>query len=328
VDIWALGCILYELIAGKSAFQSDIDVHDHYLSSITVEIGPTAALPMIDPSHLREMVHQLLDRDEQQRPPVTELLPIFDSYRTILQHLEYFSSSLDTFQTFPNYSQWKGLVQACQDEDGDIFSRWAGWYISIGNFRSAIVLLTCIIVDPKWYQAATVEQLDVVYTNLGNWHVALTHWKRLVDLRPKNSELRERLAKFGAKSRDPALAMKVWGNLVQEHPNDSFLTFGGELINHLENWQDQIGWLEYFLLQFPRGSIYQSEVERILRDKSDNLNQSSTASESQAYYSDAMWEEILALVEAYRVPLEHKLAVTTRLEGLQEARMYIPSSTR
>jgi Tol biopolymer transport system component len=56
-DIWAFGCVLYELLAGKHAFEPDL------------EHGPDwRALPAKTPARIRELLHQCLQKDPARRP--------------------------------------------------------------------------------------------------------------------------------------------------------------------------------------------------------------------------------------------------------------------
>lgn len=108
-DIWALGCILYELAAGKKAFVGDWKVYEY---SITRE------LPQItDPtwpdniqSHLSQNVQKLLAVDWRQRPPASIARVVFYTYERFLE--SGFAQGLPNHgQSFPSYLDWKRLVQ-------------------------------------------------------------------------------------------------------------------------------------------------------------------------------------------------------------------------
>lgn len=67
VDIWAFGCILFELCVGKKAFSSDWAALDHWKSkkSVKVDIGDAAG-PI--GAQLQTMISAMLDLDPAKRP--------------------------------------------------------------------------------------------------------------------------------------------------------------------------------------------------------------------------------------------------------------------
>merc|ERR1719453_1128729 len=69
-DIWALGCILYELAALRVPFDASS------LQSLVQKItrGPTPSLPSAYSSELRQLCADLLHREQQQRPTAPEIL--------------------------------------------------------------------------------------------------------------------------------------------------------------------------------------------------------------------------------------------------------------
>ena len=65
VDIWAFGCVLFEMLTGERAFPGD-DVTD-VLAKI-IEREPTwSALPAATPPHLRQLLRRTLDKDPKSR---------------------------------------------------------------------------------------------------------------------------------------------------------------------------------------------------------------------------------------------------------------------
>jgi serine/threonine-protein kinase len=64
-DIWAFGCVLYEMLTGKRAFEGD-DVADVLVSVLTKE-PDWDALPPTVPSSVRRLLRRALERDRRRR---------------------------------------------------------------------------------------------------------------------------------------------------------------------------------------------------------------------------------------------------------------------
>ena len=59
VDIWALGCILYELAARKKAFDSDLQVRDFSISQSTLHVS-ISFFPKSFVMHISECINEML----------------------------------------------------------------------------------------------------------------------------------------------------------------------------------------------------------------------------------------------------------------------------
>jgi eukaryotic-like serine/threonine-protein kinase len=64
-DIWAFGCVLYEMLAGKRAFKGE-DVTD-IITSVMRDAPDWNALPAATPPHVRAVLRRCLDKDPRQR---------------------------------------------------------------------------------------------------------------------------------------------------------------------------------------------------------------------------------------------------------------------
>jgi len=64
-DIWAFGCVLYEMLAGKPAFMAD-DVIGR-LAAVVKDAPDWNALPSATPPALRRLLQRLLDKDPRRR---------------------------------------------------------------------------------------------------------------------------------------------------------------------------------------------------------------------------------------------------------------------
>jgi serine/threonine-protein kinase len=66
-DVWAYGCVLYEMLAGKRAFESE-SVSDT-LASVLMKEPDWSLLPATTPPHIALLLHRCLQKDMQKRVP-------------------------------------------------------------------------------------------------------------------------------------------------------------------------------------------------------------------------------------------------------------------
>lgn len=95
-DIWALGCILYELVSRKKLFVDDYRVYSYSMEYIyfkqALEIHIECDDVVIDPgtkSFLSDIIHEMLQIDAPRRPTAKQLCDVFHA----ILYLENESSS-------------------------------------------------------------------------------------------------------------------------------------------------------------------------------------------------------------------------------------------
>ena len=66
-DIWAFGCVLYEMLTGKRAFKGD-DVTD-IITSVMRDTPDWSALPPHTPPSIRTLLRRCLEKDPRKRVP-------------------------------------------------------------------------------------------------------------------------------------------------------------------------------------------------------------------------------------------------------------------
>jgi serine/threonine-protein kinase len=64
-DVWAFGCILYEMLAGRSAFGSE--TRSDTIAAVLAQDPPWQALPQNVPASLSRVLHRCLQRDRSSR---------------------------------------------------------------------------------------------------------------------------------------------------------------------------------------------------------------------------------------------------------------------
>jgi Tol biopolymer transport system component len=64
-DIWAFGCVLFEMLAGRRAFDGD-DVSTT-LASVLTATPPWSAVPATTPPNIQRLLHRCLERDPRRR---------------------------------------------------------------------------------------------------------------------------------------------------------------------------------------------------------------------------------------------------------------------
>jgi len=83
VDIWALGCILYELVVGAKAFVSDSSVHQHYESGSRLEIKIDETLDAYSTTLFPKAILEMLQQDPDARPTAATLLHAWSMHRLV-----------------------------------------------------------------------------------------------------------------------------------------------------------------------------------------------------------------------------------------------------
>src|ERR1700688_2584644 len=64
-DVWAFGCVLYEMLAGQRAFEGE-DVSDTLAAILRGEPNWTA-LPVTTPASIRKVLRRCLEKDRKRR---------------------------------------------------------------------------------------------------------------------------------------------------------------------------------------------------------------------------------------------------------------------
>jgi cytohesin len=218
VDIWALGCIMYELATGNHLFQNDYavlwysEVPDKALESV-----PSGS--KFWTHHICENLRHLLRKDWKERPSASHICRLFSSYCQLL--------GLSTAQTllddrlYPLYPEWKELMETYPDEP-EFLVPLADWYQSKGA-NDAVILLFHALVDKYPTQREFQERLAEAHEKIGNWDAAIVSWTNLVDENSLEEQLLDKLATACQTKGDGRITSRVWKELADKHPENTHL---------------------------------------------------------------------------------------------------------
>ena len=264
VDVWAVGCIFYELLMDVKPFSEDYKVREYYglKSNLTMTISD---LPDFLQSHFSGILQELLHYDRTFRPPIRELIPIFQSYIAILN--QDVSQSLYHVPSIPDYPQWKKLVGGCKNQE-EVLDQLTGYYKSTRNVNGIIQLLKALVYRHP-VNLHFQRQLEEVYKRNGDCDVAITGWKDLVNKHPDVDTLQRELAKVIEKKGDAYIAHKVWKELAGNHPDNRLLE--GRLIQAINEvtkmesrLQAKIVVLKEMIDKHPHDSVFRKELKLAL----------------------------------------------------------------
>jgi serine/threonine protein kinase len=77
VDIWALGCILYELAVGKKVFPLDYDTREYAVAKKMLQISLPSSIDEDVQSPLSNLIREMLRINPKDRPSAKELHKLF-----------------------------------------------------------------------------------------------------------------------------------------------------------------------------------------------------------------------------------------------------------
>lgn len=117
VDIWGLGCILFELVVGKRAFTGDWAVREYIVSGRLIPVPLEGLVDGESWLPLTNLIRMLCHIDPQKRPNAQALCLLFNE---LVEHglrpVSIRTSSLfkDIWQPFPQPSDLYGEFAECQ----------------------------------------------------------------------------------------------------------------------------------------------------------------------------------------------------------------------
>jgi ankyrin repeat protein len=127
VDIWAMGCILFQLCTRRPLFQSDFGVREFDRSKFKLE----AHIPEAGRSHLSQCLLETLKKEPPLRPSILSLMALFDSYCVIWD--PSFAKILESANSFPSYLKWKEFILSATRRPCDVMNFLVNSYFLKGD---------------------------------------------------------------------------------------------------------------------------------------------------------------------------------------------------
>ena len=131
VDLWALGCILYECVTGSKKFPQEYHVPAYSDDMFQFRL-PWSSVIWND--FFSSGLKDLLRKDQAQRPTAADTLELLGSYKHIL--ISPFAESVFDCVAHPSYQEWNQLRQTYPN-DIEWLHEIAKSYQSLGEERIA-----------------------------------------------------------------------------------------------------------------------------------------------------------------------------------------------
>lgn len=213
VDIWGLGCILYELVCHKRMFLGDWHVYSWFT---TTEIALTITIPKLPKQwhqHLIYYIGSLSARDPGNRPSAFDVRDMFRAYCIVWNDFNN-AQAVYALKSLPSFLEWKRLVQSSITDDQLLYR------ISeiMEENGCDVTGLWQLLLKKNTRNVLLQQKLANALERKGDNESAVAIWKDLVRRDPYLGELQERLANATERVGDPDIAVAIWKELAQENP--------------------------------------------------------------------------------------------------------------
>jgi ankyrin repeat protein len=190
VDVWSLGCILFQLCTRRLLFQSDYAVSQFDQSTFQLEVEE-GSIPEFAKEHLEGCLRDMLRRNPQSRPSVGSLKSLLESYCFIWD--DQLVRTLDGARVSPSYPDWKALVSTTTPEPGHVLTVLLQWYLANGERDIVKELLNASV---KKYKKNIVlfERLANLHEEEHDWNAAVEVRTQILAINPIDERQRSKIA--------------------------------------------------------------------------------------------------------------------------------------
>jgi serine/threonine protein kinase len=263
VDIWALGCILGELLTARRVFNSDWAVYQFYESTKTFDVEVPEWIPRVVRPHVTEILRDILDRDSSRRPRAVQLQSIFNSF--LLFTSKKVLGALEDATSIPTYYEWKEMSQRWTDVE---FTRRMIDRFEIRGSIKVAIAMTAELVRMTPPTTQYWRQIAELYKKTQDAEYELAGWKELVETYPTFGAAQFNLTVACLRNGGFDTARKIWGQLQETYPDNR--AFGerrlevGSFRLNLEDWEYAVETLTELVESDPKQTMYQDELQRAL----------------------------------------------------------------
>lgn len=171
VDIWAMGCVLFELVTGKAAFTGDMAVLNQYQLNVELKIHWDDTFDKATRDAFQECIHLMVRNQFSSRPSASTLHQKFQIHHCAAIHLENQRLMTDTMAIglFPAHSH---------SHDNEYYSN------ALEHLATNISSWATAQFQPVVNAAIAphqIEQIRTGFQKLQNWNPSLsdsTVWKK------------------------------------------------------------------------------------------------------------------------------------------------------
>ena len=203
VDIWAFGCILFELITGTKAFLNDWAVREYYQTNSSKDVVVPEYPPLLQ-CQISQILIDLFQRDPETRPRSEQLFFIFDAYSAVSDPC--IALSLDSIASYPTYKWLKEIVRKGAGRSVlSARSKIAEWYTENQMHPIAILLLEQAVCQSSGDDGELLEQLDLAYLAQRDGYSRVLGWSEMLKRNPTAVQLRRRLVRACRELEEPGI---------------------------------------------------------------------------------------------------------------------------